>query len=711
MAGNKPNHQSPTQTPNEDGDTASPTSVTGNNPDFVVPQTLIATTRIDICNRIGRGGLGDVYAGIDKSTGRTIAVKFLNEGAMRQEVCRKSFEFEATVTSQLEHPNIVPVYSTGGAGASVPFYAMRLISGKTLGAAIAEFHDQGHGAEKTGPGKALQLGELLGNFIAICNAIAYSHDRGVIHRDIKPSNVMMGKFGEVIVLDWGLAARIDRSLKGRSSGEDSILMPTRLVSEQAIEKHGHSGTPAYMSPEQHDGARPVGTASDVYGLGATLYHLLTGQPPFDGDVVLIRERVLAGKVVAPSRVRKGIPKTIEAVCLKAMALDPADRYNSPLDLADDVRRHLADHPVSALRDGLVAKAGRWARQHQTLTRSVLVVMVFMVLIGWTASFILQQANSDLSKAQQSVIGMTGRLAASTAAQQIELRKQVLIRESKNPSLVAALGKIAGNKTADGAKARDWHEVQVALAAISEANRGEVNPESWMICDSTGRQLARVPEHGTIGDNFRFRDYFHGGGRNLEEDAKPKPIQSFNLSRVFRSKATGTLKVCFSYPIWGVGGGSGDDPIGVLGMTFNLGDLFDSFEELGKNFVILVVDLREGNPGSDGATKGGWLVLENQEQYSRANGADLPRFNPRDISWAPGPARVIAEILAGQKLDTDLVDWLVNHQKRRLALRSNRSQQVVKAEPIQIRDGRNEKPVDTGWAVLLIDTKNNDDVEE
>jgi serine/threonine protein kinase len=328
--------------------------------DIDVPPTVVATTTIAVNRRLGRGGIGDVYTASDRATGRSLAVKFLNDWALEQASCREAFDFEATVTSQLEHPNIVPVYVTGATPDGKPFYAMRLIPGRTLAAAIAEFHDRRHAGESA-ERRGARYSELLGQFALACKAIAYAHDRGVIHRDIKPANIMLGKFGEVVVLDWGLAARVDRDETARASGEQSIVMPTMAVDSAPAEKRGISGTPAYMSPEQHDGARHVGPASDVYGLGATLYHILTGQPPFDGDLAAIREKVLAGDVQPPSRVKRGVSHAIEAVCLKAMARDPVDRYETPLDLARDIEHYLADLPVSSYREPLPRRLARWAR--------------------------------------------------------------------------------------------------------------------------------------------------------------------------------------------------------------------------------------------------------------------------------------------------------------------------------------------------------------
>ncbi|MFM7289753.1 MAG: serine/threonine-protein kinase, partial [Planctomycetia bacterium] len=424
--------------------------------DDYAPPMLVATTTITVDRRLGRGGLGDIYEASDRGTGRSLAVKFLNDWALDQPACREAFSFEAKVTSQLEHPNIVPVYFTGNTDDGRPFYAMRLIPGRTLAAAIAEFHDRraegGHDTVR----QAARYRELLGQFALVCKAIAFAHDRGVIHRDIKPANVMLGRFGEVVVLDWGLATRIDRDDRARSSGEQSIVMPTVAIGPEqgddqpAAAKRGLSGTPAYMSPEQHDGARHVGAPSDVYGLGATLYHILTGQPPFDGELPAIREQAVAGRVMPPSRVKKGVSRAIESVCLKAMARDPADRYESPLELAHDVDNYLADLPVSSYREPLPRKVARWTRRHRRVTQMSVATLVLLLLMAGLSAALLRRMANEESRARQTAVLMAARLAASTAALQIDSRWRILEHDAQNPDLVEALAAAADGPSAPAA---------------------------------------------------------------------------------------------------------------------------------------------------------------------------------------------------------------------------------------------------------------------
>jgi len=658
--------------------------------DLDVPPTVVATTTIAVNRRLGRGGIGDVYTASDRATGRSLAVKFLNDWAIGQESCREAFAFEATVTSQLEHPNIVPVYVTGATPEGKPFYAMRLIPGRTLAAAIAEFHDRRRAGDSA-EARSERYNELLAQFALACKAIAYAHDRGVIHRDIKPANIMLGKFGEVVVLDWGLAARVDRDDKARSSGEQSIVMPTMAVDSSPAEKRGISGTPAYMSPEQHDGGRHVGPASDVYGLGATLYHILAGQPPFDGDMVAIREKALAGDIQPPSRVKRGVSHAIESVCLKAMARDPVDRYETPLELARDVEHYLADLPVSSFREPLLRRVARWARRHRTVAQLTTAALLLLLLTAGTAAVLLNRMAGQEYQARQTALLMAARLAASTAALQIDSRWRILENEARNPDLVAALEAARGDG-GDADRGR-WGAIQAAVDEIAAAHRESVDAESWFVCDSAGVQVARLPVADTIGAHFSHRDYFHGGETDLPPGTAAAPLKEVHRSSVYKSTTTGKLKVAFSAPIWnGPPNKPGRACLGVLVMAFDVGVLFRSIDAIGgwnasrNSYVVAVIDLRDDR--IEGEPKSG-LMLENPllaaadvvasvaAQDTRASEAIVDRLKAAASRWrsTAGPQDP-AELAFDVEVPT-----------------------IAAAEPIMIL-GRPEHLADVGWAVIV-----------
>ena len=199
--------------------------------------------------------------------------------------------------------------------------------------------------------------------------MAYAHSRGVLHRDLKPGNVMLGKYGETLVVDWGLAKAVGRT-DATKIDEEGTLKPSSGSGVAATQMGSAIGTPSYMSPEQAAGQLDrVGPASDVYSLGATLYTLLTGQAPFhEDDRGQLLQKVQQGDFKAPRQVTRAVPAPLEAVCLKAMARQPEDRYPTARALALDIEHWLADEPVSAWPEPVVVRAQRWTRRHRRWSR-------------------------------------------------------------------------------------------------------------------------------------------------------------------------------------------------------------------------------------------------------------------------------------------------------------------------------------------------------
>jgi len=366
-------------------DTLAPAATQYITPPWVTPARQPAATagasRFRIVRTHAKGGLGEVFIAIDEELHREIALKEIQSHRANHPESQRRFRFEAEVTGGLEHPGIVPVYGMGQYPDGRPYYAMRFIHGESLREAIKRYH-----AIEDPARRGFELRQLLGKIVAVCHAVEYAHSRAILHRDIKPHNIMLGPFGETLVVDWGLAKSIGGDGRGDPNTASARVTPLRPRSGSgtAMTRLGSViGTPQFMSPEQASGEfERLGPASDIYSLGATLDCLLVGEAPSRRSDATTKVR--EGQFPTPRQVRRDIPKALEAICLKAMALRPEDRYPSARALADDIERWLADEPVSVYPEPLAAQAGRWARRHKTLvvgTGALLVTALLAMSIG------------------------------------------------------------------------------------------------------------------------------------------------------------------------------------------------------------------------------------------------------------------------------------------------------------------------------------------
>ncbi|MGE0432554.1 MAG: protein kinase, partial [Planctomycetota bacterium] len=375
---------------------------------------------------LGQGGMGVVINAQDRKLDRALAIKRIRDSNDREAIAQ--FVEEAQITGQLEHPNIVPVHELGEDDAGRPWMAMKLVQGQTLSELVKTWRDAieaGGSARLTGSA----IARMLDIVRKVADAIAFAHDRGVIHRDLKTENVMLGAFGEVLVMDWGLAKPLGQADRPRPAGggrmalsggggagesgratAPGVRVARRMESSSALTMDGEVfGTPAFMPPEQARGdVDDVGPASDQFALGGILYHMLTLEEPYregslDKTLFAARQRkLLPPRQRAPQR---GIPKELSAIVMKAMAARPRDRYASVADFMADCTAWQAHERTSAYRAAPWEHFGKWFRRHPTMgitgLTSVFMLLVFGSLaLSLESSRQLEQERAALAEAQE-----------------------------------------------------------------------------------------------------------------------------------------------------------------------------------------------------------------------------------------------------------------------------------------------------------------------
>ncbi|MCC7169871.1 MAG: serine/threonine protein kinase, partial [Planctomycetes bacterium] len=377
-----------------------------------------ASTRYRLKGEVGHGGMGFILRVWDEDLRRHLAMKVMFEDQAQSPARLSRFLEEAQVTGQLDHPGIVPVHELGIDARGRVFFTMKLVKGKTL---AQVFDAVKHGEDDWSVTRALSV------VLRVCDAMAFAHEKGVIHRDLKPANVMVGKFGETYVMDWGLARVLGKSeskdIRPRAEDSVSAVRTQRRQSAGAtpdsplLTMDGDQiGTPAYMPPEQAQGdlAR-IGPHSDVYAVGAILYHLLTGTMPYvepgsQPTAWAILAQVLHGPPKPIHALTKVVPAELAAICEKAMARAIDERYASMAELAHDLRAYLEHRVVKAYETGAIAEMRKWIQRNKALAAAAGVLLA--VLVGATA--LVASKNREVSARKAEFDQLSGIVLLETA---------------------------------------------------------------------------------------------------------------------------------------------------------------------------------------------------------------------------------------------------------------------------------------------------------
>jgi WD40 repeat protein len=436
----------------------------------------------ELVEELARGGMGVVFRARQVSLNRPVAVKMILAGEYATPQAVQRFRAEAEAAAGLDHPNILPIHEVGE-HAGHPYFSMKLVEGGTLAGKIDEL---GKEPKRTA--------ELIGT---LARAVEFAHRRGILHRDLKPGNVLLDADGTAYVTDFGLAKKVDR--------DDGSTRTGAVV-----------GTPAYMAPEQARGEKGLTTAADVYSLGAVLYEILAGRPPFKGDTVFDTiKQVIETDPADPRTHRPAADRDLSVIALKCLSKDPAGRYATAGELADDLDRYRRGEPIAARPVGRVERTWKWVRRNPVVAGLTAALLLF---IGSSAAALLLQyqqvraSRDDLSRTNDDLSEAVGKEREATARAGELLRESDTLRTLAEGRLYGsqvrlALSGLTGLQIGQARRALDeaaparrgweWHHLNAAVDTSTKTVKVQSSVSNYLRLSPDGKRLGVGTSHDEL----------------------------------------------------------------------------------------------------------------------------------------------------------------------------------------------------------------------
>jgi serine/threonine-protein kinase len=510
-----------------------------------------------LVQELAHGGTGVVYLARQNSLERLVALKVLTGGALASDAEVRRIHDEAKIATRLRHPNIVPILEVG-VHEEIAYFTMPLMEGGSLAQQMQRFH-----------GRFREAARLLET---ISRAVHHGHQRGILHRDLKPANVLLDAAGVPYVADFGLARALDAEAR---------VTQTCLV----------EGTLSYMPLEQaQPGDVPLTVAVDVYSLGVILYELLTGRLPFEAESVdALLARMREGRPLAPRALQPRIPRSLEAICLKCLEQEPARRYGSAAELADELKRFLEDKPVLAMPAGAPKRAWMWCLR-QPLGAWLLPTLLWALSVATVGTFQLVRAQEEKLRDQTL---LTNVFAAPRIAQGTHRNLEKLGDRVEDMARDSGLVKVLEARDADGL--RVFCEARYNEARQLEASGRGVRFERVWVEDSSGTTLGRwpkpvSPDKEFLYEKYDWRDYWQGAQRHARAGSHEAYI-----SRAYVSESHRRLMFALSVPVYD---GTGKW-IGVLSATVASNSTLGALpfnEPVVSNHTVTLVSLLDRDRG-------------------------------------------------------------------------------------------------------------------